>query len=273
MRTAKFTALALILAGCGGGGDDTAVSANPSPPPVAAAPTPAAPGPGKAPEPAPAPIAPAPKPPAAPEPQPAPTPPPAAPTPVETISGEVLRRAMSTHFQIGSADPAIANPIAIGSLEGDPTNQAHVRQSLTFNHPLDPPSTVYAQQSGTFQNSNLTNASIGVSFLHQILGTELAAGSGPYTTILTRAAPFKLDESAYVLDRTLAQWDLAPWFAQLQVQSDPRSNTVFRLCWHYRLPDVIRLSCGLFDRFSAEHRGVYIVDDSQGLGARTWATR
>jgi hypothetical protein len=34
--------------------------------------------------------------------------------------------------------------------------------------------------------------------------------------------------------------------SQFQVQNDARSNTVFRLCWHLRLPGSIRLNCHLF---------------------------
>jgi hypothetical protein len=45
--------------------------------------------------------------------------------------------------------------------------------------------------------------------------------------------------------------DAAPWLVQLRSRSDPRSNTIFRLCMHFKLPDVIRLSCGIFDRLAA----------------------
>jgi hypothetical protein len=182
---------------------------------------------------------------------------------------------MSTHFRVGSADLNIANPLAIGSLETDATNLAHVGQSLINSHPEEPPDTYYSQVSGEFANNNLTNVAVGVPWMNQVLGPTMGAGSGPYSTTLTRRESVPLTDSngPYQLNTTLAQWDAPPWFVQLQIQSDPRSNTVFRLCLHYRLPDAIRLSCGLFDRVTAEHRGVYLVDDSQGLGPRTWMTR
>ncbi len=207
---------------------------------------------------------------------PSPVAPPISPGPVgETISAAVLRSALSTHFKAGSADPATANPFAIGTLEGDPKNLIHVGQSVIDGHSEDPPNTYYSQVSGQFANNNLTNVGIGVPWLDQVLGATISAGSGPYSTTLTRPGTVALSDrnGPYQLDATLAQWDAAPWFVQLQIQSDPRSNTIFRLCMHYRLPDVIRLSCGIFDRLTAEHRGVYLVDDSQGQGARTWETQ
>jgi hypothetical protein len=201
-------------------------------------------------------------------------PPGAGPAPAAVISGEVLRGALSTRFAAGSPDPEIANPLAIGSLEGDPTNLAHVGQSLIDSHSEQPPITYYSQVSGQLANNNLTNVAIGVPWLDQVLGSTMSAGSGPYTTTLTGPAPVAItdDKGPYELDTTLAHWEAAPWFVQLQIQSDRRSESMFRLCLHYRLPDAIRLSCGLFDRSTAEHRGVYVVDDSDALGAKTWRT-
>ena len=91
---------------------------------------------------------------------------------------------------------------------------------------------------------------------------------------LFKAGGFLVNNNqTYALDQTIAQWDAAPWFLQLQLQSDNLSSTVFRLCWHYRLPNAIRLSCSKADTITGTVRGAHVVDDSNGLGPKTWATR
>jgi hypothetical protein len=45
------------------------------------------------------------------------------------------------------------------------------------------------------------------------------------------------------------------------------------VCWHVRLPTVIRLACGLYDELTSDPRGIHVVDDSHGLGPLTWKTQ
>jgi len=159
-------------------------------------------------------------------------------------------------------------------------------QQLMFNgrSPIDAPG-VYSLISRGWNNSDtrprfdlaplaITTAYIprtdrvfddGMSF-----GAELQAND----TKLARSAPYAVvPESTVALNQTLAQWDAAPWFVQLQVQTDASTETVFRLCFHVKLPNVIRLSCGKFDRTTGQLRGVFVADDSQGMGSLSWVTQ
>lgn len=94
-----------------------------------------------------------------------------------------------------------------------------------------------------------------------------------WTPLVNPAGRFVAAAAGYDLDQTIAQWSAGPWFAQLQVQTDPASNTAFRLCWHLRSERIIRLTCSRHDRATGAYRGLHITDDSLGLGPIIWATR
>lgn len=284
MRTRILPVLALLLAGCGGGGgEDTAVSASPpaADPPAVATPAPivAPPGitpapivvaPPKAPAPIPSPVSAPPPIVTPPPPAGSPPAPPAATQP--TISSDVLGMAIGTLVM----GPVGAN--TVGTLTTAPGTTAYVGQDWKFdvlNH-----TTIYRHKSegqGQTGNPRYDLAALGIEAIDYIKpdanGAYRSNWIGPDMTInglnLTRAAPFDIGANVE-LNRTIAQWDAPPYFAQLQVQTDASSDTVFGLCWHIRVPGIIRLSCGKFDRLTAEFRGVRVVDDSQGLGALTW---
>lgn len=79
-------------------------------------------------------------------------------------------------------------------------------------------------------------------------------------------------------DQTLHRWSSPnpdePWFAELQLHSAPgqqKDPGAFRLCWHVRLPAMLRLACHQF-RFDGERlngSGRSIGDDSL-YGARSY---
>lgn len=273
-RNSNAALIALLLAGCGGGGgeDQTAVSANPpapaatpapsaSPPPAAVAPIPA-----PTPSPAPSPVsAIPPAPPKAPEP-PAASPPPAgqpspAPAPAgPTISGAVLLAALSEWVEPSD------NPLAHGTSADGSTAYVYQRARQT---PVDPRN--YNNWSG---GQTIALLQTGTSFAVVGDGAELGAGFSSANTALVRSQPFRIQPNdAFPLDTTIAEWRAAPWFQQLQLQTDDLSNTVFRACWHFRLPQFIRLTCTKHDRLTGQFRGVHIVDDSDGLGAKVWRTQ
>ena len=77
----------------------------------------------------------------------------------------------------------------------------------------------------------------------------------------------------YELDQTLAQWsavqDAMTWNAAVQIQSDDVPG-LFRMCWQMNYPQVVRLSCGLFERQSGRFSGVHVSDDFEGQGPLIW---
>ncbi|MBA3479000.1 MAG: hypothetical protein H0T52_11480 [Lautropia sp.] len=91
--------------------------------------------------------------------------------------------------------------------------------------------------------------------IETVEGPKIASTLSSDQVVLFRPEPFGIDASAtYALDNTIAEWRpqsaADPWFAQLQIQTDSRSDTVYRLCWHARLPGVIRLWCYKADRLN-----------------------
>ncbi len=179
------------------------------------------------------------------------------------IDGEVISRAMASWV-----DPSDM-PTAFGT--GADGSRAFWQQRWNWT-PVDPGQ--YVSVSGGDSLTQLwVNAAMPlVSDLQRQISTTLQAG----TVLLYRGTPVPIGPGHnYPLDATIAEWPPAaqdPWFMQLMLQTEHRSNTVFRLCWHARVPNVIRLSCGLFDRLTGEYRGMVLVDDSNGLGAKTWRT-
>lgn len=286
-KTHGWAVVAALLAGCGGGGgDDTAVSANPpAGPPAAEAPTPSPgpapaptvdiPIPGPKPSPSPSPVTeipPAPEP--APDPAPSP-PPPAGPT----ISAATLSTALG-YLLTG---PVAPNSMA--TLTSPPRTTSYAWQ--TFHRSPQDPGT-YRFGSGSTGSYGLADPASAPQSRSQLRSTtidirDIPGGSRWLGATMTADNVLLYKEGGFSisgdieLNRTIAQWDAvesgAPWFAQLQVQTDANSNTVFSLCWHVKLPNVIRLSCAKFDRLTAAFRGVRIVDDSYGLGAWTWETQ
>lgn len=278
MKTCGAALIALLLVGCGGGGsDDPVVSANPpaAPPPSATAPSPSL-------APAPSPVTtvpPAPSPAPKPDPmnpaQPAPALPSPAPVPPgPSISAAVLSTAIGTQI----TGPVAANSVA--TLTMPPATLAYVSQDWKTDATY---TTNYFHSSDGYPQTGSARYDLASLTLHateqlvpQADGSYRGNWIGPNMTAngvnLTRGGAFDATDPV-VLNRTIAQWDASPWFAQLQVQVDDSSDTVFRLCWHVKLPSIIRLSCGKFDRVTGDYRGAHIVDDSQGIGALTWVTK
>ena len=80
------------------------------------------------------------------------------------------------------------------------------------------------------------------------------------------------DNDKVLLNTTHANWiGPSPYYVQLQVASDTDPEA-FRLCWHVIAPLVRRLSCGIYSRDSAAFRGTHVIDDSAGVGPRTFRT-
>ncbi|MGE0799922.1 MAG: hypothetical protein AB7O55_16510 [Lautropia sp.] len=85
------------------------------------------------------------------------------------------------------------------------------------------------------------------------------------------AAPFVIDrDRRYPKNATVHEWRAAnpdePWFVQLQIHSDERAETDparFKLCWHVRMPDMLRLMCHWFQEDPA--RGSLILN-GQNIG-------
>jgi hypothetical protein len=105
------------------------------------------------------------------------------------------------------------------------------------------------------------------------LGAEMQAnyGSGPK---LMRAAALNMDPNADILlNRTVHEWRSPiasePWFVQLQLQE--HSARDLRICWHMRLPSVIRLACHTFNRTGGWATGGYVEDDPFGYGPGVWS--
>ena len=271
VRNSSVALVALLLSGCGGGGsDEQAVSANPpaAPPPVALTPSPSPSPTAALPSAVPSPVttvppAPAPTPPSAPG-----SPPPPSP-PAPSISGTVLSHSLGDNYTQPQYSPWL-----IGSLANDPTNQVAISQRALCYGPREYQGGCgYSAASNDYQNAGIPHVPVAGSWPDGspfVLSKTMTAGD----TTLSRSSDFQVQEDrSYPLDQTIAQWDATPWFLQLQLQSDARSNTVFRLCWHYRLPNAIRLSCSKNDTLTGQIRGIYVVDDSFGLGPRTWETR
>lgn len=253
-RTSATVVISALLAACGGGGaDDTADSSNPplSGPPIAATPTPAAPAP------IPSPVSPLPAPPALPGVSPAPAP---------VVTGAILRKALTTRYD----DARNGRDGLAWGTSGDGSN-AFVYQIISGNPKLV---LDYNTASG---GSTLTSVSMRVSMPYGT-SNSVELGQVLHTPDVTLVRPTRLaiDADSYVLNQTLAEWSPPgagdPWFVQLQLQSDSRSDTTFRVCWHVHLPQIIRLWCGLFDRLTGDHRGIVLIDDSEGLGAKIWQT-
>ena len=291
MRTRHATALiALLLSGCGGGGSDTAVSANPPAAPAPPSPAPATPQPAPAPPPrvdGPAPVQippPAGKPPVAapvpapepaptpspepPAPQPAPPPVPPAPAPAPGISGAVLYKALRTT----APDYNPTGTPWVG--ESTTVPESYFTVYILAGSSRTWPTPTYISSAWPFSTSQLPEMGLFSTWLDGI-GPTLRT---TYGDMLERPEAFLINQGAqYPLDTTLATWAAQnpadPWYAKFMLQTDSRSNTVFRVCWDARLPQVIRLWCTKHDRLTGDFRGIYVVDDSLGLGAHTWETR
>ncbi len=278
MRTRIIPLAALLVAACGGGGsDDTAVSANP-PAPVAATPQPAPAPPPRVDSPtpigapAPKPEAPAPAPEPAPEPPAVPVPPPVsappAVPPAPAISATVLESAIRMMYE----------PTSHGSfapfqgIEADSNvyiSQATIRGQYQFATGLyfDPGDTDHPRYE--VRNAAVQTAS-GSTLLDRVLSVRDDLN---VVTWMSNAAGFSVTQPSYALDQTIAEWRAGIYYTQLQVQTDPASNTAFRLCWHLRTERIIRLACGRHDRLTGAYRGIVLVDDSLGLGPLTWQTQ
>lgn len=249
MRTAKFTALALILAGCGGGASDTAVS--PSPPVAQAPPSePPAPEPTKIP-------APAPKPPA--DPPDAPQP---APDPAPFVYGYLVKTAIQstaiglTAYDVNGTDRADLYSRTVAG------NWEFRTQSPTHRCPAD--------YCGPVNQRHFPLAATMVS----VGGGDFTMGAEMFWSLadwqernepLARDTPFVIrDGDKFTLNTTIAEWRLGADFAQLQVSTLDGEPNVFRLCQHLRLETIKRLACSLHDKDTAVLVGAHILDDSNG---------
>lgn len=165
-------------------------------------------------------------------------------------------------------------PYLIGTLDGDPTSQIAILQFEQCPGPAEYQLECYYRASSRdWQNSGLQSILVSGVWPRSsqfTLSRTMSVDGLPFT----RSDDFTVDKNkSYALNQTIAQWDSAPWFLQLQLQEDDRSDTVFRLCWHYRVPNAIRLSCAKVDRVTGYVKGAHVVDDSLGLGAKTWRTQ
>lgn len=263
----KSVVVALLLAGCGGGGDDTQVASNPAPSPVAVAPSPVAPSPA----PSPAPISPIAAPPSkAPEPAPVsppPADPPTIPAPAPSIDAVILNMALGTLVQ------GPVGPNTVGQPLGFAGDNAFVAQTY-HSSPIDPGTYRFWSAAPDWTpdmvgtRTKLQRAILSIT--HTRTGTGYWLGDRMEANGTLLISPDGFAASGQIpLNIGLADWQNGPYSAKLLVQTDA-DNTVFRLCWDLKLPDVIRLSCGIFDRYSAAFKGVHVVDDSFGQGPLTW---
>ncbi len=288
MRKSNFTLIALLLlAGCGGGGSDspTQVSASPeapaatpapatSPPPVATVPTPSAP-PIASPAPVPVPVSPpAAQPPVAQPPaaQP-PAPPPANPT--GYVSGQALLTAMQTYgeegFQgdKGAVSPWIASSPTMPSyrfwmfnMGGNNRAWQNEKRYVSFSSPYDTGSP-YAEAAVASMWTGAIQATLEASVNFHTTNRYQAVP-------LYRDAPFVVEPATqYPRDQSLAIWRNGGYSAALTLQSD---GAGFRVCWNATLPEVLRLWCTRHEP-SGQFRGIYVIDDSPGMGRHEWGTR
>lgn len=267
MRAVHSTVvIALLLTGCGGGGgSDTAVSANPpaAEPPVAAAPTPA-------PTPIAAPPSKTPAPVETPDPE-TPSEPPAGETPAAgpSVSAVVLESALRMMYE-PTSHASFAPFQGTGADSNVYISQATIQSVYQFATGLyfdpgdsDPPR--YEVRNALVRTPSVPDLLLGQALeVRDDLGVFIPMSS---------AGGFNVTQPSYALDQTIAEWRAGDYFAQLQVQTDPASNTAFRLCWHLRTERIIRLACGRHDRLTGEFRGIVLVDDSLGLGPLTWQTQ
>lgn len=129
----------------------------------------------------------------------------------------------------------------------------------------------------TALRAGYVRSALAGEYRDQTLGMVVTASNGIEDVTLSRSSALRIDQAGYVLDETIAVWETVdattPWHVRLLLQSDARSTTVFRMCWHFQIPRLIRLQCGKYDRLTGEFRGIFVVDDSSGLGPRTWETQ
>lgn len=263
-----------ILAGCGSGDSDTAVSASPATSGVATVPAPT----GAADAGTPATAAPPPADAGASDTAATPTvsPPPAATTSPEAATAPsvawppaasaVTGRFLAQTFQAGNTLHA---PTATGK-SGDGSEAW-----LDLRLYVDPIRCVNGQYSGGDTVRMLViQVHCGDDAQRFQLASTLTALSTVLpggTMTLSRDASFAIDRSAsYPTNALLAEWRNGSYFVQYMVQTED-SSALLRSCWHVQLPGVFRLACVKHDPDDGEIvRGLYLVDDDEIHGKRTW---
>jgi hypothetical protein len=236
VRTSRQRASALIailLAGCGGGGDD---------PPVASAPPDASPSPA---------------------PSPFPTTP---PEPEDWISGALLANALRTPF---------ASPVGVNARG----NHGYVYQSVYTN--TGESGGFYAGNLGDF-NYSRNSFSYSIEVLEpngfvltfteaNELGSILRTSSRAVGIVeLARNGSVRIAPTDnYAVGQLVAEWSSPLGYSRLLVQSDSLPS-VFRACWHTKVPTIDRLVCSRHERATGQIVGLYILDNTPGREQTVW---
>lgn len=231
---------------------------------------------------------------------PAPVPPPSQPTPVlAPIPSPVTAPPVAVSETISGAQLADFMRVSINSLRGQSTfgdsslqlKQYVLNQNGTYSFGL----AAISNNSGRSFDGLTIEAPLAnfgeAQDMGFVLGKTLRAHGAPETTeyifptvilpetwyrnIPPSAPVFTAENELIVrggdrleLDKSLQTWRSGASFVQFQIGSV--SATKFRVCWHVNLPSVIRVACYLWPKDGGEGGGIHVVDDSDGLGQRTY---